>query len=246
MTQSIRTLAAFALGGLVVAGAALSVHAGPTVAAPIMTTAADPATHTITVSGSGKVTVIPDVARVSFGVTTTKPTVKAARANAAASMTKIIAAIKRLSVDDKDIQTVGLNLYPQYANGSSTRIVGYTISEQLQVTVRDIDNAGDVVDTAMANGANNMNGISFELGDPAKAMNDARAAAVTAARASAQAMATAGHVTLEGVVSIADSSPVTPIYYGAMRGAALDSAATPIQVGSQDVSVTVTVVFSIS
>jgi uncharacterized protein YggE len=244
MTQSIRTLGAFALGALVVAVAALSVHVGPTTAAPV--TAADPATHTITVSANGKVTIVPDVARVSLGVTITKPTVKATRATAAASMTKIIAAVKALGVADADIQTVGLSLYPQYANGSSTRIAGYTISEQLQVTIRDLDKAGDVVDAATANGATDVNGISFDLADPDKAMNDARAAAVAAAQASAQAMATAGHVTLGKMVAITDASPVTPINYGAARSAAMDSLATPIQVGTQDVSVTVTVVFAIA
>ena len=117
MSQSVRTLGAGALGALIVAVAALSVHVGPTTAAD-PTTPANPATHTISVSASGKVTVVPDVARVTLGVTITRPTVKAARANAAASMTKIIAAVKGLGVADADIQTVGLNLYPQYANGS--------------------------------------------------------------------------------------------------------------------------------
>ena len=243
MSQSIRTLGAFALGALVVAVAALSVRVGPTTAAPATT--ADPATHTITVSASGKVTVVPDVARVTLGVTITKPTVKAARENAAVSMTKIIAAVKALGVADADIQTVGLSLYPQYANGSPSRIVGYQISEQLQITIRDLDKTGDVVDAATAKGATDVNGISFELADPAKALNDARANAVTAAQASAQAMATAGHVTLGSVVSISDTNPTTPIYYGAMRAAALDSAATPIKVGTQDMSVQLTVVFEI-
>ena len=135
--------------------------------------------------------------------------------------------------------------YPQYGNGSQPRVVGYTISNQLQITIRDLDNTGDVVDAATASGATDVNGISFELADPAKAMNDARASAVTAAQASAQAMATAGHITLGSVVSITDSTPTTPVYYGAARAAALDSLATPIQVGTQDLSVMVTVVFAI-
>ncbi len=244
MSQSMRTLGAGVLGALIVAVAALSVHAGPTTAAPASAT--DPATHTITVSASGKVTIVPDVARVTLGVTMTKPTVKAARSGAAQAMTGIIAAIKGLGIADADIQTVGLNLYPQYANGSSTRIAGYTISEQLQITIRDLDKAGDVVDTATAKGATDVNGISFELADPAKAMNDARAAAVVAARTSAQAMATAGGVTLDAVVSITDASPASPVYYAAPRAAAMDSAGTPIQVGTQDVSVMVTVVFAIA
>ena len=243
MSQSVRTFSAGALGALIVAIAALSVHAGPSAAAPV--NANDPASHTITVSASGKVTVVPDVARVTLGVTITKPTVKAARATAAGAMTKIIGAVKKLGVADADIQTVGLSLYPQYANGSSTRITGYTLGNQLQITIRDLDNTGDIVDAATASGATDVNGISFELSDPAKAMNEARASAVTAAQTSAQAMATAGHVTLGSVVSITDATPASPIYYGAARGAALDSVATPIQVGTQDLSVMVTVVFAI-
>jgi len=243
MTQSIRTFGAFALGALVVAVAALSVRVGPTTAAPA--TAADPATHTISVSATGKVTVVPDVARVTLGVTITKANVKSARASAASAMTNIIAAVKAQGVVDADIQTVGLSLYPQYASGSSTRIAGYTISNQLQITIRDLDKTGDVVDAATAKGATDVNGISFELADPAKAMNDARANAVAAAQVSAQAMATAGHVTLGSVVSISDTNPATPIYYGTPRAAALDSAATPIKVGTQDMSVQLTVVFEI-
>ncbi|HEX5825811.1 MAG TPA: SIMPL domain-containing protein [Candidatus Limnocylindrales bacterium] len=245
MSQSIRTLGAGALGALIVAVAALTVHVGPTTAAaPI--TAADPATHTIAVSASGKVTVVPDVARVTLGVSITKPTVKAARAAAATAMTKIIAAVKAQGVADADMQTVGLSLYPQYANGSSTRIAGYSISEQLQITIRDLDKTGDVVDVATAKGATDVNGISFELADPAKAMNDARASAVAAARVSAQAMASAGNVTLGSVVSISDTNPATPIYYGATRGAALDALVpTPVKPGTQDVSVLLTVVFEI-
>src|SRR6476469_441118 len=136
MHSSVRTLAAGGLGALIVAVAAMSAHAGPAAAAP---TASDPATHTISVNGTGKVTVVPDVARVNLGVTMNQPTVKAARASAAQSMRDIIAAIKALGVADADIQTTGLSLYPQYANGSTTRIAGYTISEQVQVTIRDLE-----------------------------------------------------------------------------------------------------------
>lgn len=244
MQTSTRSVAVGALGAIVVAVAALTVHAGPATAAP---TASDPATHTITVSGSGKVTVVPDVARVTLGVVMNQSTVKAARSSAAQAMTDIIAAVKNLGVTDADIQTSGLSLYPQYAPGSSSRVTGYQINEQVTVTIRDLDKAGDVVDAATAKGATTVNGISFELADPAKAMNDARAAAVTAARASAQAMAAAGNVGLGAVVSMTDSSVSTPypMYYGMAAGAASDAAKTPVQAGTQDVSVVVQVVFAI-
>jgi uncharacterized protein YggE len=246
MSQSIRTLGASALGAVIVAVAALTVHVGPTTAAPA--TVADPATHTISVAAGGKVTVVPDVARLSVGVTVTRPSVKAARSGAAGVITNIVAAIKGLGVAEADIQTSGLSLYPQYARGSSTRITGYTIGQQLQITVRDLDKAGDVVDAATAKGATEVNGISFELADPAKAMNDARASAIAAAQVSAQAMAAAGHVTLGSVVSITDVTPYTPIYTGALRSlaAAAPDMVTPIQAGTQDVSVTVNVVFEIA
>ena len=243
MSQSLRTVGAFALGGLIVAVAALSVRPGPVAGAP--TTGTDLALHTLTVTGNGKVTVVPDVARVYLGVTLTRPTVKEAR-NAAAAMTDVIAAIKGLGVADADIQTTGLSLSARYAEGSSTKIVGYIISEQVQVTVRDLDKAGDVVDAATTKGATDVNGISFELAAPAKAQDDARAAAVTAARVSAEAMASAAHVTLGAVVSISDGSAPTPIYYGAAAGAApMADVKTPVQPGTQDVPASVTVVFEI-
>lgn len=244
MSQSMRTMGAFALGGLIVAVAALTVRPGPAAAAP--TTGTELALHTLTISANGKVTVVPDVARVYLGVTLTKPTVREARDAAARAMTNVIAAIKGLGVADADIQTTGLSLSARYANGSSTRIVGYVISEQVQVTVRDLDKAGDVVDAATAKGATDVNGISFELADPAKALDDARAAAVTAARTGGLAMASAAHVTLGAVVSIADGSAPTPIYYGAMAAPMPASdLKTPVQPGTQDVSATVTVVFEL-
>src|SRR6266850_1389729 len=141
MTQPIRTIGAGVLGALIVAVAALSAHAGPAAGAP-SPSADTPAANTITVSAHGKITHVPGVARVSLAVRQTKPTVKAARVAAATRMTKIIAAMKALGVAEADIQTVGLNLYPQYANGSSTKIVGYTISEQVQITIRDLDKTG--------------------------------------------------------------------------------------------------------
>lgn len=243
MSQTLRTTAGFAAGALVVAVAALTAHAGPSVAQSTSTT--DPVAHTITVSATGSTTVVPDVARISLGVTLNRPTVKAARADAAAKMTNVITAIRKLGVDEKDIRTVGLNLYPQYSNGSPSRVVGYGISEQLQVTIRDLDKAGDAVDAATAAGATDVGGISFELADPDAAQNQARAAAVAKAKTAAQAMAQAGGVSLGSVVSITDASPVVgPVYYGARAGA-VPAAGTPVQPGTQDISATITVVFSI-
>jgi uncharacterized protein YggE len=242
MSSTLRTLGAGAIGALIVAVALLALRPGPVVGAPATETT--PAQHTITVSGSGKVTIVPDVARITLGVTINKPTVKAVREAGAKAMTDVIAAIKGLGVADADIKTTDISLYPQYGNGSPQKIVGYQMNEQVLVTVRDLDKAGDVVDAATAQGANAVNGISFESGDPVKAQDDARAAAVAAAKVSAQAMAKAGDVSLGGVVSITDASPTSPIWYAPAAGAMKDLA-TPVQPGTQDLSATVTVVFAI-
>jgi uncharacterized protein YggE len=243
MSQTLRTLGAGALGALIVAVAALSVRPGPVAGAP-----SDPATpvNTITVSATGKVTIVPDVARVNVGVTVNKTTVKASRDSLGQTMTSIVNALKGLGIAEADIQTSGLNLYPRYANGSSTKIIGYTMTEQLQVTVRDLDKAGDVVDTATVRGATEINGIWFDVSDPAVAQDDARAAAVTAARTSAQALAKAGNVTLGVVVSITDATPPQAYQSYARAGAVAFDALTKIEPGTQDLNSTVTVVFAIS
>ena len=241
MSQTLRTMGAVVLGAAIVAVAALSVRTGPAVGAPTTDTTTP---HTITVTGTGTISIVPDIARVGVGVTVAKSTVRDARAAAAASMSSIIAALKGLGIDDKDLQTTSIDLSPRYASGSSAKIIGYTISEQLQVTVRDLDKAGDVVDTATAKGANEVNGLWFDVSDPAKAQNDARQAAVAAARSSAQALASAGGVTLGSVISIADSSP-SFVGYGAYPKAFAADAATPVQPGSQDLTATVTVVFEL-
>lgn len=244
-SQTLRTLGAGTLGALIVAIAALSVRSGPVNGAASTDT---PAPHTITVSATGKVTVIPDVAHLSLGVTVNKSTVKAARDAGAKAMTDIIAALKGLGIADADIRTTNVSLYPQYGNSSPVKVIGYQISEQVEVTVRDLDKTGDAVDAATANGATDVNGISFELADPVKAQNDARAAAVEAARVSAQAMASAGHVSLGAVVSITDATTVSPIYYntfGASKAGAPADIATPVQPGTQDLNAMVTVIFEI-
>lgn len=241
MSQTIRSAGALALGALIVAVAAIAVRPGPASGAHAPGDA--PAGHTITVSATASVTRVPDVARVSVGVSVTKTTVKAARDAAGKSMRAIIAGIKALGIDEKDIQTSSIDLSPQY-NTSGTKITGYRMSEQLRIRVRDLDKAGEVVDTATAKGATEVSGLWFEVGDPASAMDEARASAIAQARTSAQKMAVAAGVSLGDVVSISESSAPAPgpYYVGdAMRSAAI----TAVEPGTQDVEATVAVVFEI-
>jgi uncharacterized protein len=246
MSQVMRTATAAVLGGIVVAIVAMSFRPTPVVAAPTTTT---DTVHTISVTSTGTVTLVPDVARVALGITITRPTVEAARSEAARVMTGIIAAAKAQGIDAKDIATSGINLSPQYENCAGGcvgpgKIVGYTMNEAVQVTVRNLDKAGSVIDAATAAGATNVNGISFDVADPNAAADQARAEAIRSARAKAEAMAKVAGVSVTGVVSIAEASTSSPIPYAAAL-AAPDAIKTPVSPGTQDVQATVTVVFEI-
>ncbi|HEX2755279.1 MAG TPA: SIMPL domain-containing protein [Candidatus Limnocylindrales bacterium] len=221
---------------------------------PRSTLAADPTSppqHTISVSGVGTVVVAPDVADLRLGVTFNRPTVKAARADAAAAMTKVIAALKALGIADKDIRTSTISLQPTYdytTNTNPPRITGYSFSNGVAVTVRDLDKVGDAIDDSLAAGATTLDGVSFRVDDPAKAEQQARTDAMSQARAHADTLAAAAGVAITGVVSISETSSPTPypIFYGAATaGAAARDVATPVQAGTTDVTITVGVVYLI-
>ncbi len=236
-----------------VSGLLFGAIASPAIA-PRPALAVDPVTtpeHTISVSGIGRILVSPDVADLRLGVTVTKPTVKAARATAAASMTKVLAALKKLGIADRDLQTTTLSLQPNYdySKGSNPpRITGYALSNAISVTVRDLDKIGDVIDGALAAGATSLDGVSFRVEDPATAEQQARVQAMAQARARADTLASAAGVSIIGVAAISESAAPAPypIFYGAERADALiKDVATPVQVGTSEVTVTVLVAYLI-
>lgn len=242
--------------GLVVSALAGSALSASSPFAPRTAHAASPTDgtspeHTISVTGTGRVVVSPDVADLRLGVQVTRPTVKDARQAAAGSMTKVIAALKALGIADADLQTTGISLQPVYDysnNGNPPRLTGYTLSNSLAVTVRDLDKIGDAIDDGLAAGANTLDSVTFRVDDPAKAQQQARQQAMAQARSMADTLASSAGVHITGVQSIAEqsgSAPV-PIYYGADKAAGLAAApSTPVQVGTNDVMVTVAVVYLI-
>lgn len=216
---------------------------------PALAAASGAPEHTIAVSGSGLVSVAPDVADVMIGVSIQKPTVKDARAAAATAMTDVLAAVKKDGVAEKDIATVNVSLNPvyDYNNSGVPRLVGYQWSNTVKITVHDLDKLAAVVDDSAAAGATTIQGISFRLDDPTPQQTQARDLAMADARAKANALAKAAGVTITGVATISESSttPITyyPQYASAM--AADKAASTPIQTGTTDVQIQVTVVYLI-
>jgi len=164
-------------------------------------------------------------------------------------MTAVLASLKKLGIADKDIQTTTLSLQPTYDYSTGTtppRLTGYQLSNAVAVTVRDLDKVGDAIDAALAAGATTLDGVSFRVADQAAAEAQARQAAMTEAKAKAKSLADAAGISIAGVASISETSaPVPyPIYYGSAATGAKD-VATPVQPGSTEVTVTVTVVYLI-
>ncbi len=207
--------------------------------------------HTISVSGTGRVILAPDTADLRLGVSVQRTTVKAARADAAKAMQAVIVALKKLGIADADIQTSSITLNPQYDytnSGNPPRLVGYQFSNSLAVTVRKLDVLGDAIDDSLAAGATTLDSVQFRVDDETKAEAQARTAAMADAKAKATALASAAGVSIEGVSSISETvAPAPyPVYYGAAAGAAVDKAvATPVQAGTNEVTVSVAVVYLI-
>jgi hypothetical protein len=232
------------IGGLV-----LAVALGPALAPRPARAVDDPEPdRTISVAGTGTVTLVPDVADLHVGVVVQRPKVKDARAAAAAAMQGVVEALRAAGVAERDIRTTTLSLQPVYdyrTNGSVPKITGYELRNGVVATVRDLEKLADAVDGALAAGGTTLDGIAFRVDDPSGAEAQARTQAMKAARGKADALATAAGVTIVGVASISEQSSPTPwpVPYAGERVAA--DAATPILPGTSDVTVTVSVVYLI-
>lgn len=238
----------------VLAGLLVGIFAGPAAGgalAPSRPTARaaaaseTPPEHSISVTGSGKVTVVPDMATVRLGVSVTRPTAKAARKVAAEAMTKVVAAIRKLGVEERDIATSLISLSPVYDYQRSTSTIrGYQLQNTVTVTVRNLDTLGDVLDDGITSGATTVDGISFDVADRAAAEAGARQAAVKDAKAKADTLAAGLSVHIVGVASISETV-TTPPWYGreAALGVAGDAASTPVLPGTTDVEISVAVSF---
>ncbi|MBP9695550.1 MAG: SIMPL domain-containing protein [Candidatus Magasanikbacteria bacterium] len=205
------------------------------------------------VTGQGKVTVVPDTGIVEMGITSNKPTVKAAQTEANTVISSITKALKGLKVDEKDIKTSNYSVYPQYdyqPNGVN-RITGYSVTASLTVTVREIDKINEVVDAATNNGANTIGGIQLTIDETQqkKLMQQARVEAINEAKEKAESLAKASGISLGKIINVIESPNDTyprPLMYATKevgQGGAMDLANTNIQPGSTDISTSVTLFY---
>jgi uncharacterized protein YggE len=199
----------------------------------------------ITTYGDATIKVKPDIAVLNLGMSADSTTAADAQAQVAARVAHVLAAAKVLGIADADVKTWGYNLGPNYKSNSYPNISGYSASEQLSFTLRDVTRVGKALDALAGDSGATSATIQFALGDRKPAEADARTQAVGVARAKADAMAKAGGVRVGQLLSISDqpSGYVGPVPYAAAASAA---SATVIPVGDLDVVVRVEVQFSIA
>jgi uncharacterized protein YggE len=204
--------------------------------------------NTITASGSGTVSAVPDQAIMSFGVTAQAKDAKRALDQVSAKADKVGSAIKGAGVADKDIQTANVSIDPQYADTSSPNppIVGYSASLSVTAKVRDLAALSDVIGVATKAGATNVSGPTFSIAEDSAAHANAVQKAVDDARRMAAAMAKATGRSVGDVVSVTSDGggavPPNPLLDGTL---AAKSVGVPIQPGQLDVTTNVTVVFAL-
>src|SRR5262245_793417 len=204
------------------------------------------AAGTITVNGTGKVTYTPDIAYVSFGVSSQQNTAAEAWRKNAESIKKIFALLKELGIAEKDMQTTGVNVSPKYHYEKDKQpvLVGYVATYDLTVTVRKLADVGKVLDAGVEGGANQSVGLRFACANPEKLQDEARAAAVADARKKANLLVTGAGAQLGLVQSISEGgfAPERDYRFAAPKEAL---SALPIATGEQQMSISVTLTYNI-
>jgi uncharacterized protein YggE len=205
--------------------------------------------RTINVTGKGEVILTPDIATVSIGVRSEGEDAAKAVAENNAKSEAVVEALKDVGIDEKDIQTTNFNIYPQqqYDDQGNIQDTFYIVENSVRVTVRDLDNIGELLNAAVEAGANSIYGVQFDVEDDESARSDARLAAVDDAQQQAEELAAAAGVGIGRVQSIMTygGSPV-PLYEGKGGAGPMSLAAeVPISPGQLMLTVDVNVVYEI-
>jgi uncharacterized protein YggE len=210
----------------------------------------------ITVTGEAERSVAPDVAETSAGVTTEAKTVREAGEANAQAMTAVADALRQAGIAAKDTQTGQISIQPIYGNNQGKRegrpdepprIVGYRVSNQVRLKVRDIAKLGDVLDRAMAAGATDVFGISFVVSEPSKALDAARAEAMADAKRKAEIYAKAAGAQVGRAVDISESmgAPSRPARFAASTANRAMAAPTPVSAGENTLHVSLSVTYEL-
>lgn len=177
-------------------------------------------TNTVSFSGEGKILAKPDIAKIQFSIVTEALTSKTAQDDNSKKSKTITDYLKRQNIDDKDIKTIGYNLYPQYKYppyGGRPQITGYQVNQSLEVKVRNLDNTSNILDGVVSAGANQVNQLSFEVDNPDVLKTEARVKAIANAKKKANELEDQVGISLGKIVNFSenDGGYPPPIMFGA-------------------------------
>jgi len=211
---------------------------------------AEETARTISVSGQGKATGPPDLATINTGVVTQATKASAALAANSEALELIMDALKAHRVASKDIQTSNFDIRPEYKRGprgqQQQEIVGYRVTNQVRVRVRNLPDLGRVLDSLVRAGSNQISGIGFSIDDPTGVLNQARNRAIDDAQSRANLYAHAADVQVGKVISISEQVAQSPRPQFVGRAMAMEVAgAVPVATGEQEVRATVYMVFAL-
>ncbi len=200
--------------------------------------------RTITVNGEGTSSATPDVLYINLAVVTERDSVSKAMSDNKEAMNKVFKTLKDAKIAEKDFCTNNFHVYPRHKyNNDEVKLVGYGVSNEVTVTVRDLDKGGDLLDALTKDGhANRINGISFDVLDKEKVLGEARDAAVANALKKANALAKVAGVKVDKVLTISEGSAYSPRAYSSMSR---ESARTPLAKGEQQFKASVNITLSL-
>jgi uncharacterized protein len=226
--------------------AAVLVAVGWVAVRPGMAADDDKAQRFVSVSASGSVSAVPDIATISAGVLTEGDTARDALSRNNVTMARLIDGLKAAAIAAKDIQTTTLNIEPRYAQpkeGRPSTVSGYRVANQVRITVRDIKKLGDILDQAITLGANQMNRIAYEVSNAETLKDEARRIAMENARRRAQLYAAAAGTQLGQVLriseSVIESGPILP------KAGRVAMQSVPVEAGSERLEVEVHVTYAL-
>ena len=207
-------------------------------------------TRTVTVTGVGHVSVVPDQLVFDLSVDAVRDDLDTAIADSSAAMQQVVDTLTSAGVPAKDVQTTNLSMDPEYTHerGQRPTLVGYRVSQTVSVTVEDLDKASDIVSAAASAGGTEvrLNGLRLQVGDPEASLTPARTDALDQARAKAEEYAAETGHELGEVVKVSEVSDQGYDRDMAYELSAADSASVPIQPGEADLTASVVVVYELT
>lgn len=204
--------------------------------------------RSISVTGSGAARAAPDIAYIQLGVDTQSLSPSEAAEENARRMNSAIAAIRELGVEEKDIRTTDYRIFVEkkYQDGKPTGEIEYHMTNQVQVTLRNLDLVGILLERVVSAEVNNIGGISFGLSDPAALQRKAREIAMADAKARAQQLAEGLGVKLGAPLQISEWAGGGPVRADvAAMELARSAAVPPVSGGELEINVQVSVSFAI-